>query len=190
MNIVWIILAAILGLILLLLLIALFTKKTYAIERSVTINRPAEEVFHYIKHLKNQEQYSKWVMTDPAMKTELRGRDGAVGFVYAWDSKVKQAGAGEQEIMHMEEGKRLDIQVRFFRPFKGMANTPFTTEAIAPQQTKVTWGMDSKMKYPMNLFLLLGNVEKVLGDDIRTSLITLKGILEKDRDGQKEQVIS
>jgi hypothetical protein len=33
----------------------------------------------------------------------IRGTDGTVGFVYGWDSKNKNAGKGEQEIMNITE---------------------------------------------------------------------------------------
>ena len=165
-------------LVILLLILALFTKKEYSVEREIIINKPNQEIFNYLKHLKNQDNFSKWVMTDPDMKKIFRGTDGIVGFVYAWDGN-KKAGAGEQEIMKIDEGKKLDIEVRFVRPFAGLANTPFTTEAVSATQTKVKWGMSSKMKYPINIMLLFMNPDKLLGNDLEISLKTLKGILEK-----------
>ncbi len=86
MNILIKILIGIGALIAVLLIVALFVKKEYTIEREITINKPKTEVFNYVKHLKNQDNYSKWVMQDPGMKKEFRGTDGTVGFVYAWDS--------------------------------------------------------------------------------------------------------
>lgn len=171
------ILSVIVVLIVLILVIALFSKKAYALDRSIVINRPIDEVFDYLKHIKNQDYFSKWVMMDPNLKKTFTGTDGTVGFVYAWEGN-KKAGIGEQEITGITEGKRLDIEVRFKKPFEGLANTPFVTEAISANETKVIWGMSSEMKYPMNIFLLIGNIEKMLGNDIETSLITLKGILE------------
>ena len=162
----------------LLLIIPLFTGKEYAIEREIIINRSSPEVFNYLKHIKNQDNFSKWVMTDPDMKKIFRGTDGTVGFIYRWDGN-KKAGAGEQEIMKIEEGKNLDIEVRFERPFAGLANTPFSTEAISANQTRVKWGTISKMKYPMNIMLLFMNMDKMLGTDMEISLNNLKGILEK-----------
>jgi len=57
----------------LLLFAALFVKKEYTVEREITINKPKVEVFAYIKQLKNQEHYNKWVMIDPNMKKTYRG---------------------------------------------------------------------------------------------------------------------
>lgn len=179
MNIVIIILASIAIITAILLLIALFGKKEYTIEREIVIHKSAGEVFNYVKYLKNQDHYSKWVMIDPKMKKDFRGTDGASGFIYAWDSKDKNAGKGEQEIKKITEGERIDMEVRFERPFKGVSDTYMTTGNVGPNQTAVKWVFGSKLKYPMNLMLVFMNFDKLLGRDMETSLATLKGILEK-----------
>jgi uncharacterized protein YndB with AHSA1/START domain len=158
------------------LIIALFVKNDYNITRNIVINKPRQEVFNYIKFLKNQEQYSKWVMMDPNMKKEYHGTDGTVGFVYGWNGN-KQAGEGEQEIKSIQEGERLDLEIRFKRPFEGVAKTPFITESISDNQTKVTWGMSGRSKYPMNFTNLF--IDRMLGKDLDISLRNLKAILEK-----------
>ena len=153
MNIIIIIISVIGGIIGFLLLVGLFSRKSYAMKRDVIINKPKSEVFNYIRHIKNQDHFNKWVMMDLNMKKSYRGTDGTVGFVYAWDGN-KKAGKGEQEIKNIIEGERLDLEVRFERPFVNTAKTPFTIEA-APGGTKVIWAMSSSMKYPMNIMLLL-----------------------------------
>lgn len=178
MSILFTILVVITGLIVLIFIVALFTRKSYSIQRSIIIQKPKQEVFQYIRHLKNQDNYSKWVMKDPAMKKNYRGTDGTVGFVYAWDGNP-QAGKGEQEIKNIIDGERMDLEVRFERPFAGIASTPFTTEAVSPGQTRVSWGMTSAMRYPLNIMLLFINVEKLLGNDLEESLSNLKNQLEE-----------
>ncbi|RYD82836.1 MAG: polyketide cyclase [Sphingobacteriales bacterium] len=171
------ILAGIAAIIALPLTAALFVKNDYTIEREIVINKPKNQVFDYVKHIRNQENFSKWVMRDPGMKKDFHGNDGEVGFVYAWDSKDKGAGAGEQEIKGITEGEKVDLEVRFERPFKNVARTPFTVESVSENQTKVKWSMIGRNAYPMNLMtLFLGGI---LGKDIETSLGNLKGILEK-----------
>src|SRR4051812_5502877 len=100
------ILIIIVALILLVLLIALIAKKDYTVQREIIINRPRLEVFNYLKLLKNQDHYSKFVMMDPNMKKEFKGVDGTVGFVYGWEGN-KKAGKGEQEIKKITEGEGL-----------------------------------------------------------------------------------
>lgn len=180
MSIVLTILMVIGAIIVLLLIIALFSKKDYSVEREIVIRRPKNEVFNYIKHLKNQDHYNKWVMKDPNMKKEFKGTDGNLGFIYAWDGN-KQAGKGEQEIIGLREGERLDIEIRFIRPFEAIAKAPYITESISPDQTRLKWGMSSSMKYPMNAMLLFMNMDKLLGKDLEISLEKLKAIIENGR---------
>jgi uncharacterized protein YndB with AHSA1/START domain len=119
MNIFVIILLAFVGIIALLLIIGLFSKKGYVIERSVLINKPQQEVFNYMKLMKNQDYFSKWVMKDPGMKKDFRGTDGTDGFVYAWDSTNKNAGKGEMEIKKIKGEERIDMEIRFERADEG-----------------------------------------------------------------------
>lgn len=179
MNIFLIVLGSIVGLIALLFIIALFSKKGYTIQRDIVINKPVNEVFNYIKHLKNQDLFSKWVMTDPNMNRVFTGNDGEVGFIYAWDSVNKASGKGEQEIKSLVENKHVDIEVRFEKPMKAVAKTPFSCEVLSDNETKVSWTMISNMNYPMNVLLLFMNFDKILGKDMETSLNNLKGILEE-----------
>ena len=163
--------------IILLLVVALFVKNEYTIQREIVINRPKNEVFDYIKYVKNQDHYSKWVMADPAMKKTFAGTDGTVGFRYAWDSKDKNVGKGEQEITNITEGEKLNIEVRFIRPFEGVGIAEMTTIPVGSEQTKVTWGMTGVSKYPMNITNLF--IDGILGKDLEISLNNLKNVLER-----------
>lgn len=50
------------------LVVALFVKKEYAVEKEIVIDKPKAEVFEYIKLLKNQDNYNKWATTDPDIR--------------------------------------------------------------------------------------------------------------------------
>ncbi|MDZ4710061.1 MAG: SRPBCC family protein [Saprospiraceae bacterium] len=167
----------ILGLVALVLIVAAFAPKKYSISRNIVIYKSQAQVFDYIKHLKNQDQYNKWVMADPNMEKKYSGTDGTVGFIYAWDGN-KKAGKGEEEIKAIVPNEKLDVEIRFIKPFEAIAQTPFRLESLSDQQTRVTWGMSSAMKYPMNIMLLFMNIEKMLGGDMEISLGNLKKILE------------
>ncbi len=177
MNILLTILSVIVAIIMLFLIIALFVKKEYAVERSITIHKPKQEVFNYIRSLKNQDNFSKWASMDPNMKKEFKGTDGTVGFISAWEGN-KKVGKGEQEIKKITEGDQVDFELRFIKPFPGIANAYMQTAAAGDTQTAVKWGIDSKMKYPMNLMLLFMNMDKLIGNDFATGLANLKNILE------------
>ncbi len=173
-----IVLYIILGIIAALLVAGLFVPKGMKATREVVINKPKEEVFNYIKHLKNQDNFSKWAMMDPNMKKEYRGTDGTPGFVSAWEGN-KKVGTGEQEIKGIQEGEKVDYEIRFVKPFKSIAKAVMTTEAISDNATKVTWGFEGSMNYPMNVMKLFMNMEKAIGNDFSTGLDNLKKVLEK-----------
>ncbi len=96
---------------------------------------------------------------------------------YAWESKHKNAGKGEQEIKGIKEGERVDVEVRFQRPFQGIATAPIITEGMSVNQTKVKWAMKGESKYPLNFMNLF--MDNMLGKDLEESLTNLKTILEK-----------
>ncbi|MFN8288649.1 MAG: SRPBCC family protein [Chitinophagaceae bacterium] len=173
-----IVLYVILGIIALLLVAGLLISKDLKATKEVVINKPAGEVFNYIKYLKNQDNFSKWGSLDPAMKKSYTGTDATVGFVSAWEGN-KKVGQGEQEIKAIQEGSRVDYEIRFIKPFRSVAKSTLTTEAKDAGSTKVTWGFEGKMNYPMNVMKLFMNMEKSIGNDFATGLNNLKTLLEK-----------
>jgi hypothetical protein len=178
MTIVLIILGVIIGLVGLLLILALFTKKDFAVQRAIVIHRPTELVYDYLRHLKNHEEFNKWANRDPHMTKNFKGTDGTVGFIYGWNGN-KKAGEGEKEIKALVPGKKVDIEMRFKRPFTAVSQTFYTMEPTAPEGTKVTCGISSTLNYPMNLFLVFMDTDKHMGKDMEESLEMLKGNLEK-----------
>ena len=164
------------GLIALLLIVALFMRKTHHVEREILINAPTQKVFDYLKLIKNQEQYNKWAKIDDNRKEEFKGIDGTVGYIYSWSGN-KSAGEGEKEIKNIVDGKRIELEYRFVKPFKVTADFVTTTESLPNNKTKVTWSNTSSLFYPLNIMVPM--VERSLAKDMDESLNTLKNILEK-----------
>ncbi|GAB4256881.1 MAG: hypothetical protein Kow0079_14040 [Vicingaceae bacterium] len=161
------------------LVIAGFMDTTYAVKRSITINRPKSEVFEYVKYLKNQENYSVWAQMDPNMKRTFTGTDGTVGFISAWESENEDVGKGEQEITGIKEGALIDYELRFYEPFETKDHAYISFEKVENNQTKLVWGFDGKMSYPMNIMLLFMDMDGMLGKDLQQGLDNLKVLMEK-----------
>lgn len=160
------------------LIAAIFIKKSYDVEREVIINQPKSVVFSYVKMLKNQNDFSKWALIDPNMEKSYRGIDGTVGFVSAWHSENPDVGTGEQEIIAIKEGERIDFELRFIKPFQANEPAYMLTKKVSKNQTKVAWGFSGHMDYPMNIMFLFIDFEQMIGDDLQTGLNNLKIILE------------
>lgn len=161
----------------LILIIALFVKKDFAAERTVVINKPNQEVFDYVKLFKNQSNWSTYVQADPDIKLSYQGTDGTVGSVMSWESKMM--GNGEQEIKKIEEGQRLDIELRFKGMMASTSPSYLTTKVLSDSTTQVVWGMSGKMAYPMNLMRLFMSMDEMIGNEYQKSLDNLKVALEK-----------
>ena len=175
MNIIITILLVVAAIISLLLIIALFIKKEHYVKREIIINAPRQEVFDYLKLLKNQDTFNKHAMAGPDRQKEYKGTDGTVGFIYAWSGN-KKAGEGEKEIKSLIEGKVIETEIRFVKPMAAVASIIMETESLPDDQTKVSWSNAGKLKYPMNIFVPM--MERMLPKEMDSSLSTLKKILE------------
>lgn len=161
------------------LIAAYFMPKEYAVQREITINKPVDSVFNYVKYLKNQNQFSVWANMDPKMTSSYKGTDGTVGSLYSWDSNVKEVGAGEMEITKITEGRQLDFALRFKRPMEDTANGFMATEPVSGNQTKVKWEINGVIPYPTNIMLPMLKMDQMIGKDLQKGLENLKAKMEE-----------
>lgn len=176
-----VIVGTIAALLALILIIALFLPQEYSAEKEIIINRSKIEVFNYVKYLKNQDYYSVWANMDPKMKKSYLGIDAQPGFVSRWESNNEKVGVGEQEIIKITEGERIDYELRFFEPFEAKEPAYMITETVSDNQTKVKWGFMGKFAYPTNFMFIFMDMEQMIGNDLEKGLKTLKGILESEK---------
>ena len=176
MNILITILLVLAGIIALLLIIGLFTKREHYVKREIIINAPLQKVFDYLKLLKNEDEWNKNEKTDPNKKQEFRGKDGTVGFIIAFSGN-KNVGVGEKEIMNIIEEKRIEIEMRFVKPLTFTATLIMDTESLSDNQTKVNLSHTGPMKYPLSIMIPI--FEKMFAKQMDISSSNLKNILEK-----------
>jgi len=159
------------------ILLAAFAPKKYNMSRNIVIQKSRPEVYQYLKLMKNQDHWSPWKKRDPDMKQTFTGEDGNIGFTTHWDSDHKQVGAGEQEILKLEENKKVESALRFLKPWKSESTGFFDLED-ADGGTKVTWGFYGTNKIPFNIMMLFYNMDKAVGKDFEEGLADLKKVLE------------
>lgn len=171
------ILLAVLGIIVIILVFALFIDKEFSLSKEIVVNKPKQQVFDYVKLIKNQEQYSVWVMKDPNIKIVYTGTDGTVGAQSAWESKDKNVGVGEQQIIELKDGESMKTELRFKEPFEGTNYATNSFRSVSDNQTKVRTTFSGRSKWPMNFMNLFMN--SFVGKDIETNLNNMKANLEK-----------
>ena len=160
------------------LIVALFVPREFNSGNEIVIAKPKQEVFDYIKYVKNQDNFGVWQLMDPDMETTEEGTDGTVGFRYSWDSK--KLGKGAQVITNIVEGERMESNMFFFDHSEDPNASHISVEEKSPNETLVKWGIRGKTPYPWNLMSLFYSMNK----DFYKGLENLKEILEAEPDDQ------
>lgn len=106
--------------------------------------------------------------------------DGTIGLISSWkgNDDVRE---GEQEIIGIVDGERIDYELLFIKPFESTSVTYITTISLNDNETFVKWGFVGKMNYPMNALLLIMDMEKMIGGDLEFGLNRLKEIMESQK---------
>ncbi|XOV94265.1 MAG: SRPBCC family protein [Bacteroidota bacterium] len=172
MKILKYILFGILGIIVVFLLLGLVTTNDFKIEKSITINAPAEEILPYLANLRLQNEWSIWAKMDPDQTIKYEGEDGTPGSKYTWDGEI--TGKGSQEVVSISP-TRVELNLDFTDPYESHADVYFTLNETT-SGTEVSWGFESETPYPMNVFLLFGDMG--VGDDFQKGLENLKATIE------------
>jgi len=157
----------------------IFAPGDFHVERTITINKDKSTVYNYLKNLENQQDYGYWQQIDPNAKYTLAGTDGTVGAIVSWVSDHDSVGVGEQEIIKLTEGERIDLALRFKKPDE-MNSTAFFTTTGDETTTNVAWGIDFEVPYPFNTFMLMADMDGMLGPQLDYGLKHAKDILEKE----------
>ena len=152
--------------------------KDFKYEREITINRSHDAVFAYLKSLRNFKNWNPFLKKDAQVRTEYHGTDGEVGFTASWDGN-RDVGSGEQEITKIVEGQKIEFELRFKKPFRATNSAYFAAESLGETQTKVRWAMSGKSSFPMSVFSLFINCDKMIGKEFEAGLSQLKSVIEK-----------
>ncbi|MEC5166313.1 hypothetical protein RCH18_002052 [Flavobacterium sp. PL11] len=156
-----------------------YLKNDYLIVREIRINKPKQQIFNYIKLLRNQNEYSYYNRKDPNAVKSYSGIDGEVGFTYSWSSKINSIGTGTQTISKIVEGEEMCCNIKFTKPLPLKSIAIIALTAINENETKVTWTFSSFYNFPLNIIIYFVDLEKLIGEDIASSLVTLKENLER-----------
>ena len=164
------------GFVVVIAILAIIAPKSYDVYREISVNKSLDEVFEYLKYLKNQDDWSPWAEKDTNMKKTFTGTDGTVGFVSAWEGN-KEVGSGEQEIMGIKENEEITTELRFLKPFKSTSDA-YLRVFKEGNATKIIWGFSGNNKFPVSIMMLFMNMDKSVGSDFEHGLTKLKKVLE------------
>ena len=140
----------------------------YTVERLRTIEAPVDRVYPLIADFHQWTRWSPWEDVDPDLHRSYSGADSGVSAVYAWSGNRK-AGAGRMEIVRAEEGRLVEVDLRFEKTFKSQNTTTFLL-APAGDRTDVTWRMTGPRPMIMRLTQKVFDMDKLIGKDFERGL--------------------
>ena len=155
--------------------------KQVHIERSITVDRPANMMFEILNSYQYFNEWSPWAKRDPNAEFVISGPESGVGARMSWIGAPNLVGSGWQEIVASKPYEQIDIMLDF--DAQGVALTGFK---LVPEgdATRITWVFDSDLTKGVNFldsflaryFGLL--FDRWVGGDYEQGLANLKQYAE------------
>jgi hypothetical protein len=165
---------AILGLVALFLVVALFLPGRYSVERSIEIARPPAVVFGQISDFHRWLEWNPFTETEPSANNTITGAQGAPGATWEWAGE--EIGVGSMTVREIERDRSLRSTLLFKEPMEGEADDLWTLEPTA-SGTRVTWSNQGDVPYPIGRYLRT-SIESMLGELFDKGLANLKRVCE------------
>ena len=143
----------------------------FRIERSTTINAPADIAYGLVSDFHGWADWSPWEALDPAMKKTFTGQAGEKGSSYEWQGN-KDVGEGRMTIVETKPSSLVEIKLEFIKPFAATSQTTLTFEP-AGDKTRVTWAMVGQNNFVAKAMTLFMNMDKMVGADFEKGLAKL-----------------
>ena len=148
----------------------------FRIERSVTVNAPAEKIVPHIADFHQWSAWSPWEHLDPAMQRSFTGAPSGKGSIYEWSGN-SDVGQGRMEILDVAPDK-ISIKLDFYKPMEASNIAEF---ALQPKgdATDVTWAMYGPMPFISKVMCVFFDLDKMVGPDFERGLAGLKQASEQ-----------
>ena len=150
---------------------------TFSVQRTTSINAPAEKIFPLVNDLHKWDSWSPYEKKDPAMKRAFSGTASGKGSAYAWEGNT-EVGKGSIEITETSPPSRVRIKLDMLKPIEGHNIVEFTLEPKG-DLTSITWAMHGPSPYISKVMGVFINMDNMIGKDFEAGLANLKALAEK-----------
>ncbi|HZP77997.1 MAG TPA: SRPBCC family protein [Pseudolabrys sp.] len=147
----------------------------FAVQRTATINAPADRIMPLIDDLRAMGRWNPFEK-DPEAKRTLSGAERGKGATYTWDGN-REMGAGRIQITDAT-ATRVAMTLDMSRPFEAHNVVEFT---LTPNGsgTNVTWQMKGEQPYLGKVMSTFIDCDKMVGSSFEQGLAKLKAIAEQ-----------
>ncbi|MCB9655998.1 MAG: SRPBCC family protein [Deltaproteobacteria bacterium] len=150
----------------------------FAVERTQTIEVPAQTAFEYLRDFHNFGAWSPWAKLDNQMKQTFEGAERGLGAQYAWAGN-NQVGEGRMTIVDEKPGERIDIKLEFLKPWPSTSQATYLLAAKGAESVEVTWRMTGHNDFMGKLMSVVMDMDKMVGGDFERGLAALSDQLKK-----------
>lgn len=161
---------AILVIIVLFFVVAIFLPSEYKVERSTDIDAPIENVYGYVADFNNFYAWNPWTPLEPNHKYEVTGDSASVGQKYYWEGEV--IGSGQMIFTEFKPYDLIVSNIEFLAPEQGSGIVEWTFEGNSTS-TKVNWSLKGDADYPIGRYMGLV-MDTFLGKSFEDGLSNLK----------------
>jgi hypothetical protein len=155
------------------------------VQRSATIEAPADIVFAKVNDFHKWAEWSPWEKLDPNMKRTFTGANAGLDAMYEWTGN-KDVGKGRMTIQESKPNELVRIRLEFFEPWP-QTSTTLITFAPAGEGTTVTWKMDAKHNFISKAMCLVMDMDKMIGKDFEAGLANMKKGAEAEAKKRAEE---
>jgi len=159
-----------------LLIFAATRPDTFRVERSASINAPAERLYPLINDLRQFNTWNPFEKGDPAAKGEYRGPAAGPGAAY--DFHGGKSGKGSISIVESAPPSKVTMKLDMLEPMEGHNIVEFTIAARGAM-TDVTWAMHGPSPFISKLIGVFLSMDKMIGGQFEAGLANLKARAEK-----------
>jgi len=157
------------------LILAMIGPSVVKIERTITINKPADKFKTNLLDLNFfHEKWSPWTAKDPNMKVSFSGTPGVIGQKMEWSGN-KEVRSGTMELAGVNGDSTL-INVVFG---SGGAHKSYYITKTNGDTTNFTWGLVMDVGFFARPIMLFMNMEKMMAPDFEKGLQNLKKVVEE-----------
>lgn len=144
----------------------------FRVRRSLTVAAPLQRVFTAIVDLRGWPEWSPWLLHEPDARLEFSEQPQQEGGCYSWDGE--RVGAGRLTHLSIVEGRRVQQEIEFRRPFKSVGEVNWEFEADS-ETTLVSWEMIGRM--PFLFRFMAKHMAPMIERDYDLGLALLNGYL-------------
>ena len=148
----------------------------FRVERTVTINAPAEKIVAHIDDFHQWSAWSPYEHLDPAMQRTFSWAPTSKGSIYEWSGN-SNVGQGRMEILESSPAK-VAIKLDFYKPMEASNTAEFDLQPKG-DATDVTWSMYGPMPFISKVMCLFIDMDKMVGSDFEKGLAELKKVSEQ-----------